>query len=126
MKNANVVKQQFDNSCGSASLATILTYFYGAPISEKQVMDLIGKDAKTASFADLARVATQKGFGARGGDGFFHTCQNRCTKSTHQTIYATLNDNLYVEFANALPHAHNIACMGIKICHAFWHNHDGS
>lgn len=66
MKNANVVKQQFDNSCGSASLATILTYFYGAPISEKQVMDLIGKDAKTASFADLARVATQKGFGARG------------------------------------------------------------
>lgn len=66
-------EQQFDNSCGSASLATILTYFYGAPISEKQVMDLIGKDAKMASFADLARVATQKVFGACGlAMNFFH------------------------------------------------------
>lgn len=33
----NTIRQQFDFSCGSAALATLLTYDYGAPVTEHAV-----------------------------------------------------------------------------------------
>ena len=33
------VRQQYDFSCGSAALATLLTYHYGDPVSEQQIFD---------------------------------------------------------------------------------------
>ena len=38
IQKKNVVKQNVDYSCGSASLATILTYFYDQPTTEAQVI----------------------------------------------------------------------------------------
>ena len=35
IKNKNLVRQQHDYSCGSASLSTILTYYYNQNISEE-------------------------------------------------------------------------------------------
>ena len=37
-KDAGVVKQDLDYSCGASSLATILTYFYQNPTSERQIL----------------------------------------------------------------------------------------
>ncbi len=34
-----VVKQGYDISCGAAALATLLTYYYGLDVSEKQLID---------------------------------------------------------------------------------------
>lgn len=33
----NTIRQQYDFSCGSAALATLLTYHYGAPVTEQAV-----------------------------------------------------------------------------------------
>ncbi len=41
IKNNNLVRQNFDYSCGSASLSTILKYFYNQNISEKDVLENI-------------------------------------------------------------------------------------
>lgn len=37
-KDANVVKQEFDYSCGSAALATLLNYYLGEKLTEQQVI----------------------------------------------------------------------------------------
>ncbi|MBL4658756.1 MAG: C39 family peptidase [Alcanivoracaceae bacterium] len=65
MRDQGVVKQNFDFSCGSASLASVLSGFYGLKVSEKDVLDKMEKDG-AASFADLAQVAKSYGFKAGG------------------------------------------------------------
>lgn len=37
-KDENIVKQQFDYSCGSAALATLLNYYLGEELTEQQVI----------------------------------------------------------------------------------------
>ncbi len=37
-KDRNIVKQEFDYSCGSAALATLLNYYLGEKLSEQQVI----------------------------------------------------------------------------------------
>nr|WP_272916633.1 cysteine peptidase family C39 domain-containing protein [Helicobacter saguini] len=36
-----MTRQQFDYSCGSASLSTILTYYYNVEISEKEILESV-------------------------------------------------------------------------------------
>lgn len=61
MRDAELVKQDLDYSCGSASLATILRSFYKRDITEKDIMDKMEQDG-AASFTDLAEVLTSYGF----------------------------------------------------------------
>lgn len=41
IKDKNLTKQQYDYSCGSASLSTILTYYYNQNVSEKDILDFL-------------------------------------------------------------------------------------
>ena len=36
--DAHVIKQKFDYSCGSAALATLLNYYLGEKLTEKQII----------------------------------------------------------------------------------------
>lgn len=65
LRDKDVVKQQFDYSCGAASLATVLQ-FYGASVTEKQLMDGMQKNDNVASFDDMAKVLPKFGFKAHG------------------------------------------------------------
>jgi len=79
-KNDNLVRQNYDYSCGSASLATIMHYFYEQNMSEESIlndildMKGIGKEqAKkleekdmSLSFLDLAQYIKSKDFKAIG------------------------------------------------------------
>ena len=74
IKFRKTTRQQFDFSCGSAALATLLTYHYGTPVSEKEVFEkmfLSGDQAKIRqqgfSMLDMKRYLASRGFG---GDGF--------------------------------------------------------
>ena len=73
---ANVVRQVLEFSCGSASLATLLTYFLGRPTTEAEVITLLrqrtpseadwrGKQEAGFSFEDLAFAADRLGFAAQ-------------------------------------------------------------
>ncbi|KFI07984.1 C39 family peptidase [Massilia sp. BSC265] len=74
IKFRKTTRQQFDFSCGSAALATLLTYHYDTPVSEKEVFEkmfLTGDQAKIRqqgfSMLDMKRYLATRGFV---GDGF--------------------------------------------------------
>lgn len=68
------VRQQYDFSCGSAAVATLLTYQYGVPVDEAEVfryMYATGDQARIRaegfSLLDMRRYLASRGFTA---DGF--------------------------------------------------------
>ena len=90
-KNEGMIRQEFDYSCGSSSLATILNFFFNEKITEKEVLDwvlekkgLIDKNCENnkkakckvkkleeleekdfkLSFFDLAEFAKERGYKA--------------------------------------------------------------
>ncbi|MBB6095147.1 hypothetical protein HNQ60_004037 [Povalibacter uvarum] len=71
---ATTMRQKYDFSCGSAALATLLTYHYGQPVSEQEVfaqMYSAGDRPKISkqgfSLLDMKRYLTAHGYQA---DGF--------------------------------------------------------
>jgi predicted double-glycine peptidase len=66
LRDARIVKQNFDFSCGSSSIATILNQFYGQHVSEEAVLDAIDKGDLRATFEDMARALPRFGFRAVG------------------------------------------------------------
>jgi len=69
----SVVKQQYDFSCGSAALATLLTYHYQSPVSEQEVFKAmfdIGDQKKIRaqgfSLLDMKNYLVAHGFKAAG------------------------------------------------------------
>jgi predicted double-glycine peptidase len=68
-----VVRQQYDYSCGSAALATLLHFHYGVPVSEAEVfraMYSVGDQARIRevgfSMLDMKSFLEQRGFRADG------------------------------------------------------------
>jgi len=69
----STVHQQFDFSCGSAAVATLLSYHYHTPVSEEQVFNAMyaqGDQQKIQregfSLLDMKRYLAQQGFLADG------------------------------------------------------------
>jgi predicted double-glycine peptidase len=74
MRFQTTLRQQYDFSCGSAALATLLTHHYAYPVNEQQVfgqMFVHGDQAKIRkegfSLLDMQRFLASRGFRA---DGF--------------------------------------------------------
>ncbi len=74
MRFRSTLRQQYDFSCGSAAVATLLTYHYGYPVSEQAVFEqmyLHGDQQKIRregfSLLDMQRYLASQGFRA---DGF--------------------------------------------------------
>lgn len=74
MRFKRVVRQQYDFSCGSAALATVLTYHYGRPTRERETFDLMyemGDQARIRqqgfSMLDMKRYLATQGLAS---DGF--------------------------------------------------------
>ena len=76
LRDANVVRQRFDYSCGAAALATLFRYGFGENVSERDVMvQLLGSLSAEQlqvtleqgfSLLDLQRVAQARGYQAEG------------------------------------------------------------
>ena len=54
--NAHILKQQFDYSCGSAALATLLNYYLGETLTEKQII------AGLVEYGDKKQIDRLKAF----------------------------------------------------------------
>jgi uncharacterized protein len=65
LRDKGIVKQDLDYSCGAASVATILSGYYGTDVTEKDILQAMVKDG-IASFSDLAAVVDVYGFKAIG------------------------------------------------------------
>ncbi len=69
-----VVRQQYDFSCGAASVATLLTYHYDDPVGEREVMDgmLASADAERVVNEGFSMLEMKHFLATRGldADGF--------------------------------------------------------
>lgn len=66
LRDARVVKQDLDYSCGAAALATLLNEYHGQRLTEAQLLQAMDKGDGRASFADMTRALAQYGFKAQG------------------------------------------------------------
>jgi hypothetical protein len=76
LRDAGVVRQRFDFSCGSAALATLLTYGLGEPVAEESILreiltplaedELAALKKRGLSLFDLQKYAQAHGFKAQG------------------------------------------------------------
>jgi uncharacterized protein len=76
LRDRNVVKQQFDYSCGAASLATLLRFYFGDKVSERALLlDMLGnlppteredRIARGFTLLDLQKAALRRGYQAEG------------------------------------------------------------
>ncbi|HYE35066.1 C39 family peptidase [Methylocaldum sp.] len=79
LRDRYVVKQNLDYSCGAAALATLLRYYYGEDVTEKEILTRLNtllanlSEAQWAhkkrigfSLLDLKKVAMEKGYRAAG------------------------------------------------------------
>lgn len=73
-RSASTIRQQYDFSCGSAALATLLTHHYNHPVSEGVVFEAMFRNGDQAkirvegfSLLDMKRYLEAQGFEA---DGF--------------------------------------------------------
>lgn len=65
-RDARIVKQDLDYSCGAASLATLLNSFYGQNVTEEALLKAMDKGDGRASLDDMARALPEFGFRAQG------------------------------------------------------------
>ena len=69
LRDAGITKQDKDYSCGASSIATLLNRQYGLNYSEREILDLLHKEAHEegkASFADMQKIMPSLGFRAEG------------------------------------------------------------
>jgi predicted double-glycine peptidase len=74
MKTRYVTFQQYDFSCGAAVIATLLTYYFGEPVSEQEVVLGIAQRAdvekvlkrRAFSLLDMKKFALSRGYRAIG------------------------------------------------------------
>lgn len=97
---AYTVRQQYDFSCGSAAIATLLTHHYGYPITEAEVFEEMFQEGDQArirlegfSLLDMKRFLAKRGFEA---DGFKLPLDKLAEQRTPAIVL--LNERGYLHF----------------------------
>lgn len=104
LRDADVVRQRYDYSCGSASLATLLTYGLNDPVDENELLralleplsadELTALKKKGLSLFDLQQLAQKRGHKAQG----FRMHRSQLAKLLHPVI-VYIKPNGYEHFA---------------------------
>ncbi len=146
LRDKNLVRQKYDYTCGGASLATILHYFYHTEVDEKDVLDFVIKSREITpdlsdqeiealkqrglSFLDLSNFAQQKGFKAIGLALDFQSLKQlkvpaivflNIRKTEHFSVYKGVDEH-YVYLAD--PSFGNIKISIKKFKKAFYQRDD--
>lgn len=66
LRDAQIVKQDKDYSCGAASMATLLNAFYNQSFTEIELLKAMDKGDGRASFDDMAKALPKFGFRGAG------------------------------------------------------------
>lgn len=102
LRDARIVKQDLDYSCGAASLATLLNEFYGQSVTEEALLKAIDKGDLRASFEDMQRALPQFGFKAQGFAATYEQLTKlrmpvvvylKFRKNDHFSVLRGINDN---------------------------------
>lgn len=96
----STMRQQYDFSCGSAALSTLLTYHYGFKVNEEAVFEAMFREGDRAkiqqegfSLLDMKRYLESEGFEADGFEASLETLQ-----SANIPAIVLVNENGYNHF----------------------------
>lgn len=66
LKNENFIRQNYEESCGAASLANVINFYSLKQFSEKEILDNLQQKTDMLSFAELKGAAMKMGFESEG------------------------------------------------------------
>ncbi len=66
LHNQNVIRQQFEESCGASSLATLLNLFGIKQYQEQEILNVLNQKTDMLSFQELQKAATILGYDTKG------------------------------------------------------------
>lgn len=66
LRNTHFVRQNYEESCGAASLANIINFFSLRQFDEKAILQFLEQKTDMLSFAELKAVALKMGFESEG------------------------------------------------------------
>ena len=66
LKNENFIRQNYEQSCGAASLANVLNFFSFRHFGERDILEFLEGKTDMLSFAELKGVAIKMGFESEG------------------------------------------------------------
>lgn len=66
LKNTNFVRQNYEESCGAASLANVLNFYSFKQFGEKEILEFLRQKTDMLSFAELKSVAMKMGYESEG------------------------------------------------------------
>ncbi|WP_199770141.1 C39 family peptidase [Helicobacter mesocricetorum] len=103
LRDEKIIKQDLDYSCGAASLATILTFYYDKEISEEEILKAMDKGDNKSSFEDMAKALAGFGFKAQGFAASFEQLSRlkipvvvylKHRKSDHFSVIRGINERI--------------------------------
>jgi predicted double-glycine peptidase len=113
-KTKGTVLQQYDFSCGSAAVATLLTHHYGYPVTEQEVLEKMfatgdHRKIQTEGFSmlDMKRYLKSVGFEA---DGFRQTLDKLAEAKLPAIVL--INEGNYHHFVVVKGVARNMVLIG--------------
>lgn len=66
LRNSEVIRQEFEESCGAASLATLINFFELRKIGEREVLEILEQKTDMLSFRELQLAGGKLGYQMRG------------------------------------------------------------
>lgn len=66
LHNQNVIRQQFEESCGASALATLLNLFGIKQYQEQEILNVLNQKTDMLSFQELQKAATILGYDTKG------------------------------------------------------------
>ena len=66
LHNQNVIRQQFEESCGASALATLLNLFEFKQYTEQDILTLLNQKTDMLSFKELQEIANTLGYTTKG------------------------------------------------------------
>lgn len=66
LKNENFIRQNYEESCGAASLANVINFYSLKQFSEKEILEFLQQKTDMLSFAELKGAAMKMGYESEG------------------------------------------------------------
>ncbi|MDE7317724.1 MAG: peptidase C39 [Helicobacter sp.] len=65
IRNQGMVRQSYEESCGAASLATLINLLYEKNLDEEQILELFDNNTNMVTFLQLQEAAKKLGYSSR-------------------------------------------------------------
>ena len=100
LHNQNVIRQQYEESCGAAALATLLNLFALKQYSEQDILALLNQKTDMLSFKELQEVANTLGYTTKG----FQLQREILEQTSYPLLVRIENDPRFPHFVVIINH----------------------